>query len=171
MTSMLISETGRQRLRRWPRRADRCERGLTLIEVLLVVFLVGLGATMVIMTLPTRPSADVETVEQLASDLDRMRRDAIYSGQPVGIRFDGAGYSTSRWLDGRWGPRHRSEPLSYGQSFQFVGTQKEPPSDAWPDYIFDPTGVGAVGQIDYSGTRADYRIHIDVNGEVRIDRL
>jgi len=166
---MLISETGSQASTSGPVRMSRPDLGMTLIEVLLVVFLVGLATTLVVMTLPDRARPDEARVEQFVTDLKQMRREAIYFGQPVGVRFDGESYAIVGWVDGAWQVRRRSDEERAGQGFRLADPGTSLPAEGWPDYVFDPTGVGTAVRIHYSGQDADYSVWIAADGEVGLE--
>ncbi|MDA1380956.1 type II secretion system protein [Plesiomonas shigelloides subsp. oncorhynchi] len=62
-------------------------RGFTLLELMLVVFLLGLTAGGVLMTLPPSVSAqpEKEAAEQLLRQIQRVQDDALMSGQLYGL--------------------------------------------------------------------------------------
>lgn len=150
------------------------QAGMTLIEVLLVVFLIGLGASLAVMTLPERTPADQARAEAIASEIKQTRLEAMLSGQALGIRLKQTHYETMRWLDEAWLLRDVSDPFPQGVELikdidpgtRRARDEQIPVIEGWPDVIFDPTGVVSETRFRLLGRDADYDILISENGEV-----
>jgi prepilin-type N-terminal cleavage/methylation domain-containing protein len=90
----------RLRSRRLPRRRS----GVTLLELLITVAILGVVAGVVTLTLPR---LDEPAPDTAASRIARARREAVASGRPVTVRVDTVGASASAppvdataWPDG-----------------------------------------------------------------------
>lgn len=161
------------RLRHTPFHA---QSGMTLIEVLLVVFLIGLGASLAVMTLPARTPADQARAEAIATDIKQTRLEAMLSGQALGIRLTPTHYEVTRWLDEAWLIREASDPFPQGvelikdidPSVRRARDEEIPVIEGWPDVIFDPTGVVSETRLRLLGRDSDYDIMISENGEVQL---
>ncbi|MGL4269264.1 MAG: type II secretion system minor pseudopilin GspH, partial [Plesiomonas sp.] len=81
-------------------------RGFTLLELMLVVFLIGLTAGGVLMTLPPtdaeQPARDA--AEQLLAQIRQVQDEALLSGQMYGLYLAPTGYQFLRLDTGRWQP-------------------------------------------------------------------
>lgn len=82
-------------------------RGFTLLEMMLVVFLLGLVASGVVQTFSTRttPPAYAEAAAFL-SLFSRVRDEATLSGQTIGIRISPRKYDFVYRKSGQWIPLH-----------------------------------------------------------------
>lgn len=157
------------------------QAGMTLIEVLLVVFLIGLGASLAVMTLPAQTPADEARAEAIASEIKQTRLEAMLSGQALGIRLTPTHYETTRWLDEAWLLRDISEPFPTGvelvndidPSVRRGRNRDEeiPVIEGWPDIVFDPTGVVSETRFRLLGRDSDYDILISENGEVELAKF
>lgn len=157
------------------------QAGMTLIEVLLVVFLIGLGASLAVMTLPAQTPADQARAEAIATEIKQTRLEAMLSGQALGIRLMPTHYETTRWLDEGWLLRDVSEPFPTGvELIKDVdpsarrGRSREeeiPVIEGWPDVVFDPTGVVSETRLRLLGRDIDYHILISENGEVELAKF
>lgn len=82
-----------------PSRGFMCislNRGFTLIEVLLVVFIMGLSASMVSLSLPPSPELDGdanEQAERLMFIMQEVSDRATMEGRVIGLRVEADGYS------------------------------------------------------------------------------
>ncbi|WP_412545276.1 GspH/FimT family pseudopilin [Maricaulis sp. MIT060901] len=82
------------------------EAGVSLIETLVAVAIIGIVATAVVLSI--QPGSDPldEEADRLLARLVFAEQDAISTGQPVGVVIEGfgAGYSFHRYVDQRWWP-------------------------------------------------------------------
>ena len=90
------------------------EAGLSLIEILVGISILAVVAFAVTLSLdPGKAPLEAEA-DRLAARLDRAGREAIATGQPVGlvIAENGARYDFYRYLDGRWWPLDEASGLA-----------------------------------------------------------
>lgn len=132
-----------------------------------VLFIIGLTAGIVTLTLPERPSEEQASAQAFARVLREAQDQAIMSGQPVGLKLSDQGYALVQWQRGFWRPRGRAVefPRRVGISTQ---TEQGIGPEGWPDIIFDPTGIvqPAEFQLRARGVRID--ISLEESGEVRL---
>ena len=69
------------------------ERGMTIVEVLMVVFIIGLAAGIVTLTIPQRPTEEQAGAQAFARVLREAQDQAILSGQPLGLKLSENGYA------------------------------------------------------------------------------
>lgn len=109
-------------------------RGFTLLELMLVVFLIGLTAGGVLMTLPPSESAQPakDAAEQLLGQIEQIQDDALMSGQLYGLYLAPDGYQFLRRHADRWQPLSEPPALAGRQSLpEGVQLQWQLGSDRW----------------------------------------
>ena len=148
-----------------PYRAN--ERGMTLVEVLMVVFIVGLTAGIVTLTIPQRPTQEQASAQAFAQVLRDAQDQAIMTGQPVGLRFSDTGYVLVQWQRERWLVRGRPEQLPPRLDIVPQKDLTERP-DGWPDFVFDPTGIVEPATFELRGRGARIDISLNALGEVSL---
>ena len=73
------------------------QAGMTLVEVMAVLFIVGLTAGIVTLTLPENPSDEEASAQAFARVLTDAQDRAIMTGQPVGLNLTERGYMLVQW--------------------------------------------------------------------------
>lgn len=82
--------------------ANRNQRGLTLVELLVVIVILALASSVVMLNAPpSRPEAR-DDAERFAARLTLAFDEAIAGGDALRIRFDPKGYSFEKLTDGDW---------------------------------------------------------------------
>lgn len=76
--------------------------GFTLVELMVVLVVMGLAASIVIMTLPSREEAGVRAATKFAARAAAARDFAIMSGKPTGVWMTASGYGFESMSEGRW---------------------------------------------------------------------
>lgn len=150
-------------------RANRFRRqaGMTLVEVMAVLFIIGLTAGLVTLTLPDRPSEEQASAQAFARVLRESQEQAIMAGQPVGLKLQDQGYALFQWRRDVWRPRSGAVVLPRGMNIHYQTTERVGP-EGWPEIVFDPTGIvqPAEFQLRARGVRID--IVLEESGEVRL---
>lgn len=149
------------------------QRGMTLIEIMVVVFIIGLSAGVVVMTLPPPKSGAAQAAERFSSTLTLAQERAIMTGFPVGLHFTETGYTVLSWTQGRWRPDRRPTVLDRGLEIDIRSelawpTGQQPPED-WPHIVFDPTGVNSALDFRIRGRAERIDIVVTETGEVQLD--
>jgi len=148
-----------------PHRAH--ERGMTIVEVLMVVFIIGLTAGIVTLSIPQRPTLEQAKAQAFAQVLRDAQDQAIMSGQPVGVRFSETGYAIVQWQRNQWLLRGRPEQLpSRLDLVPQVELTGRP--DGWPDHVFDPTGIVEPATFELRGRGIRIEISLNALGEVNL---
>lgn len=140
----------------------RARAGLTLVELMIVLVIVGLAASAVVMTLPdSRPSLDREA-EVFAARLVRAREEAILTNRTIEVSADSEGY------DFRVRRPGRRDPLT-AAPFEPVRWEEGATAQAEALFVFDPTGTAQPAELALS--REDQRalVTVDPAGEVRFN--
>ena len=141
------------------------QRGMTLVEVMTVLFIIGLTAGIVTLTLPQRPTEEQASAQAFATILRDAQDQAIFAGQPLGLQLSDNHYSLVQWRQDGWRPQGRPEFLPGAMEIQ-LETDAGPRPDGWPEIVFDPTGIvqPAEFQLRARGVRID--ISLLETGEV-----
>jgi len=184
---MRISAIGRTSLRR------QAQRGLTLVEVLVVVLILGLMAGVVVMTLPSDEDTAKAEAFRFASQVRVAQELAITRGQIVGLRTDSGGYdflvySANGWqpltLPGNEAPAHQlgldaqmsielgGEPATGtaggDQPFTLSRQEREalPPE---PDLLFLPTGGNPAFTAFFTGPVMNWQVVSAADGTLTVE--
>lgn len=136
-------------------RPAHSEAGVSLIETLVAVAIIGVVATAVVLSI--QPGSDPldDEADRLLARLIFAEQDAISTGQPVGVVVEDAGlrYSFYRYVDRRWWPVRDNDALGAYQlmdgsrllvddailSAIIVADGEESP--VIPAFWFDPAGM------------------------------
>lgn len=143
------------------------ERGMTIVEVLMVVFIIGLTAGIVTLTIPQRPTQEQASAQAFAQVLRDAQDQAIMTGQPVGLRFSETGYVLVQWQREQWLVRGRPEQLPPRLDIVPQAETSGRP-DGWPNYVFDPTGIVEPATFELRGRGARIDISLNAIGEVSL---
>lgn len=151
-----------------PSRAYRGQAGFTLVEVLLVVFIVGLSTTLVIMNIPPGPERIEAAAAEIEADMEALRERAIVTGILHGVEVHDDRYEVVRRVEGAWVEdrtlgRDLEPPLSL-----VAAASREDRADG-PVLVFDPAGLqtSAVLTITDGAARRDIRVGPDVGASRR----
>ena len=173
--------------RRW-----RADQGFTLLEVMVVMLIVGIMATMVTLSMGNRSIDDrLQTEAERMEQLILLAQDeSALKGIPLGLRFTASGYQflaldeKSHWVDysqGALGDRVISQPFYV--ELHIEGRQVPPAEDAkagdsdaqskvLPQILLLPGGECTAFAIDVlaPGDRAYYHIEADALGKLQRER-
>ncbi len=143
------------------------QAGMTLVEVMTVLFIIGLTAGIVTLTLPQRPSEEQASAQAFARVLRDAQDQAIMAGQPVGLKLHERGYALFQWRRDGWRPQGGAVRLPRRMDISTITEPRAAP-EGWPEIIFDPTGIvqPAEFRLRASGVRID--ITLAETGEVTL---
>ncbi len=96
---MLISVIGS---RRFGISRRHKQAGFTLVEVMVSLFIMGLMAGAVIITMPERENALTLQTKKIMSHLKMAAQTSLIEQQPIGVQFNEEGYSLVKYNDGEW---------------------------------------------------------------------
>jgi general secretion pathway protein H len=141
--------------------------GFTLVELMVVVFIIGMAGVVVVLTAPGHDDGPGHEADVLAARLVRAREEAILGTRAVEVTVTAQGYGFTRQHFGRW------EPLRDGPFDNVLwqdGTRPAlPPGREQLTFHFDPIGAASIERLALlrDGRRA--WITVDAGGEVRVD--
>ncbi|MEM7493254.1 MAG: GspH/FimT family pseudopilin [Pseudomonadota bacterium] len=146
------------------------EQGMTLVEVMMVVFLIGLTSSIVVFTLPERAKPIERAADTFARDVKMAADRAILTGRVQGIDVLERGYAQVEWkpetqswdqLRGRQGQRDELQLRLINVS--------EPGDDVGPELRFDPTGVNSAFDLELVVEGERMRLTLSPDGDVARD--
>jgi len=143
------------------------QAGMTLVEVMTVLFIVGLTAGIVTLTLPERPTEEEATAQAFARVLREAQDLAILAGQPVGLKLEERGYALVRWRQDFWRPQGRPVILPRQTDIQ-MRTEVSARPESWPALVFDPTGIVQPAEFEFRARGVRIDIELSESGEVRL---
>lgn len=150
-------------------RSHRCERGFTLIELMIVVTIVGLASAAVVLALPDPRGRLIDDAERFAARARVAHDSAIIEGRSVSIWVSREGYGFDRRSAGAWQPISE-KPLRvsrWADDIRPVILSTE----GRDRVIFDSTGL-ANAPFDVQlrrGGEASATVRIGADGAVTID--
>ena len=149
------------------------QRGMSLIEVMVVVFIIGLSAGIVVVTLPASKGPALQAAEAFAETIAEAQEQAIMTGHPVGLRFTEDGYALTRWRQGAWMSNRSPITLQRAVDIRLrseieADRDTERPED-WPDLIFDPTGINTALEFRISARSERIDVFVLETGEVQVE--
>jgi general secretion pathway protein H len=145
----------------------RPEAGFTLIELMVVMFVIGLAGAAVLLTVPDgRPQVGREA-ETLAARLREARDEAVLTNRAVEARLDAAGYAFHVQRGGEWVALEASpfQPRAWGEGVAARLTS----ADGGRSVRFDPTGGAGPATVALSRAEARVTVAVDEAGNVQID--
>ncbi|MCF6328928.1 MAG: GspH/FimT family pseudopilin [Henriciella sp.] len=142
---------------------------MTLIEVMMVVFIIGLMTGLVVLTLPPRASAEQQAARAFAQVLTQAQDQAVLSGQPVGIILKDDHYTVRIWRAERWEYMRGGAQLERGVKLRMDRVRGVETPEGWPDLVFDPTGVSDGASFRLRGRNEQITLTLDASGEVQLE--
>jgi general secretion pathway protein H len=111
--------------------------GFTLVELMVVLFLIALLAGTVVLALPGDARALRVSAERFALHADAARNSAITSGAPVLVELDAKGYRFDRRDHGAWVPANERvfAPADWGAGITEAGPAQR--------IVFDEVGLAS----------------------------
>jgi general secretion pathway protein H len=153
------------------------ENGFTLIELMVVLFIIGLVAGAVVLALPGDSAALSEDADRFAARVAAARDEAVVSARPIAVWIAPSGYGFDARQDRQWVPLNArtlaNRDWKPGTMARIEGTSAEGEGEAKPEdagrarFWFDSTGLPnmPVTVVLARGTNSD-RIVISATGEV-----
>jgi general secretion pathway protein H len=143
------------------------ERGFTLTEMLVVVVIMGLTASVVLATAPVMQLSLTAEAERVAGRLLRAKEEALLTNHVVEVVVTSSGYSFGTLRGGA--RQNLSEAPFTPVPWIEDTTVNFASADHGTRIIFDPTGLATPAAIDLFRNEGRARIRVDDSGNVTID--
>ena len=145
-------------------------KGFTLVELLVVIFLIGLASAAVVISLPQESAQLRSDAGQMAARIAAARDNAILQSRPMAIWFRPSGYGFEQSSGGAWQP---ARGKSFAQVNWTNGTQIAGKSASSQSrqrrLIFDSTGLpSSAASLQLRNAEAAVQINISAAGDVSV---
>lgn len=149
------------------RRLRFARRGFTLVELMVVLFIMGLLATAVVLTAPRLHPGVSEEGERLAARLKRAREEAVLTNRTVDVAMEPGGYRFRTQRRGVWQALDEApfEPhlLEGGVSLALSA------ADGAAGVRFDSTGGAGPAKIALTDGTRRLSLQVDEAGNVSVN--
>lgn len=140
--------------------------GFTLVELLVVLFILGLAAGAVALTIPTGSQDVRNEATAFAGKVAALRDRAILEGRPVGLWVQPSGYGFEAREDGAWLPLEES-PFAAAASWK-NGVVAQTGSAPRIEIRFDNVGMPSTpARIELTDGDDNAAVEIAANGDVK----
>ena len=151
-----------------PIKIRNSERGFTLVELMVVIFIVGLASAAVVMTARSPDRGVRDEAEQLAARIAALRDHAILQSRGMAIWVRPSGYGFDARSDAVWKPLTEAPFASTnwqrGTSVQLANGQQL-------RIVFDSTGLPSSAlEIGVRRGTALAKVNLSATGDVRVSR-
>lgn len=139
--------------------------GFTLVEMMVVIFIVGMLATVVVLNMPSGSREVLADADRFAQRIAAARDEAVLESQPIALWVSASGYGFERRSEGAW------QPVEQGpfRATDWRGSVAQVPA-AGARIVFDSVGLPSEAvaiPIEQGGARRV--VSIDAAGEVSVD--
>lgn len=153
------------------RSSRRNDTGMTLVEVLMVVFIAGLVAGVAVLTLPDRQSPHEKAVQKIRTALQDAQDRAVLTGEVIGLRPLEGRVEVLSWTGVEWQPSAHSRialPENVRLEIRSKTQRGEdaPRAGDPPFLIFNPLGVTEPVQVDVVQGALIHSLEITADGGV-----
>ncbi|MEM8988539.1 MAG: type II secretion system minor pseudopilin GspH [Pseudomonadota bacterium] len=153
--------------------------GFTLIEVMAVVFIMGLMAGVVVLSMPREDTTLKDAARRFAADVKHAADESIVGGRTVGLSVDDRGYAFYLYEAGDWRAAdvRRAWPqgvdVTYDDEIEGTpaGRRADEGRPSAPSLRFSPTGEATPFEVIFGRGGAEIRVGADANGDIHMGRL
>ncbi len=159
-----------------PRAPGSRNAGFSMVELMVVVFLISLAATFILLTAPPGKLPERAEAERLAGMLEQISARAVVSGQSLGLVLEEGGYVAALRTPDGWKPEsgtRRKLPRDVElhdpreEDILFASRVKEDTAPA-PIFAFDAQGSALPGELALEGDGETYLVRVSASGEIAV---
>lgn len=146
------------------------QAGLSLVEIMVTLSIIGVATSLILLTIPTRPLHKQEA-SRLQEALEQTAGRSRVTGQPMGLVIEGQRYSPAVWQNGTW-RLLSSYSLPSDITLHIDGKLPVAPEEGKPPVpavIFDPLGHTAPVAIELIRNRAVTSLTLFPDGQVAVE--
>ena len=140
----------------------KTEWGFTFVELMVVIFIIGLAATAVVLAIPDQGGSVQTEADRFAARAKSLRDTAIIESRPAAIRLGPGGYSLSVRRAGAWTELGRF-PWTSGTRARLSGGEEN-------GTRFDSTGIAVPMRLQLERNGRRVAVEIGHDGSVRVQR-
>ncbi len=140
--------------------------GFTLVEMLVVIFLLGLASAAVVLMLPSSDSTVRNDAERLAARIAAARDEAVMQARPIAIWTRASGYGFEQRFDGQWRahPDAAFKDRNFDNGTRILGAAQN-------RILFDASGLPSSSAIiELTNGEGSSLVSISASGEVAVAR-
>ena len=147
------------------------EAGFTLVEILCVLFLIGVTLSVVILSVPQSKSVLDEQAERLTVELNALAQDGLISGAVTAAGFSEDGYALYAFENSEWTERVSGEwQEDYRLTLTRASAKLDIPETTEPIIMFQPTGLSTPFELTLSDREVQYALKAAGNGRVELEK-
>lgn len=152
------------------------ERGFSLVEIMIVVAIIGLMASVVVLSLPSRSTELRQSVQRTEQVLVALSRRSVLSGRIVGVTFTETGLSALALTDDGWvvdsamlhGGVFQWEPVSL-IGVKVEGTDQSVGAEqATPHIWYLPTGEHPAFELSFAGQAGSAQLSAGISSPIKV---
>lgn len=148
-------------------RRPKYESGFSLVEILVVLFIIGLMSAAVVLTFDKPKSALEKQAETLASQLNALAQDGLITGSVNAAGFSKDGYALYTFENSEWTERVSDDwQDSYRLTFTRASAKLDMPKEKEPIIMFQPTGLSTPFELTLADR--DLKFSLKTEGDGRI---
>lgn len=146
--------------------------GFSLIEVLIVLFIIGLMSSAVILFMP-QSSSDLDLqAKKLSHGFNALIHDSLVSGRATSFGFSDNGYAFYTFINNQWEETTSTE-WPEGLNFEMYqsGKKLDIPENTIPIFLFKPNGLITPFRLKISDSDYLYSFSSHMNNGVEVVKL
>jgi general secretion pathway protein H len=164
-----------------PELTPNSQRGVTLVELLIVVSILAFVAAVVALNAPPNRSNAQEEAERFAARAKAAAEYAVIAGRPTAIEVSASGFRVLVYSNGAWrdAPDRRQGRRSFPNGVGVALAMEDPSyanrvrsgdarDEAPRRILFDPIGAATPFAIEFSSRRGRWRIERSADGRLSV---
>jgi len=146
--------------------------GFSLIEILIVLFIIGLMSSSVILLMP-KSSSDLDAqAKKLTFEFNALIHDSLVTGKVASVGFSDNGYAFYSFDNNQWEKRNFTEwPENISLEMYQSSKKLNIPENTMPIFFFQPNGIITPFKIKISDSDSIYTFSSNINGGVEVVKL